>query len=206
MANLDVSKIFKQFFQKGTRTLPEAIPEGIYEILEYEGTLELADLKGQTAIFRKRLRVKFLQDDVVAFHDHVWGDGRSLAAYICWPGVFADLYREGDRWNVLISLRQTKRQGSIQDYYIERFIKRGFTQAEEWWQLEMYHPIHSLKFSILFPKGRSCWQAVLLEKSTGQTSVFEPGQFTNLAGGRQRLTWETQSARRFETYTIKWRW
>ena len=100
--------------------------DGIYEILEYESTLELLDSKGQTAIFSKRLRVKFLQDHVIAFQDHAWGDGDNLGHYTCSPGVIVDRYRDGDRWNILISLRETKNTGDVQEFYIRRAIKRGF--------------------------------------------------------------------------------
>lgn len=80
----------------------------MYEILEYESTLELCDTKGSTAIFQKRQRVKFLQNNIIAFEDYVWGDGEIMADYKCSPGVVADRYQEGDRWNILISLRETK--------------------------------------------------------------------------------------------------
>ncbi len=204
MGNLDLSKFVLKFLRENSRAAN--LPLGLYEIWDYEGTLDLADPSGQTAIFRKHLRVKFLEDEIVAICDHVWGDGKALSAYICYPGVLADIYREGDRWSVLISLRQAKQSGSFQDYQIERLIEDGFTHSEEWWQMEMYHPVRRLQFSILFPHSRSCEQATIVEKESGKTTVFEPGQFTRESDGRQRLTFETHSARRFETYTIKWRW
>ena len=57
------------------------LPAGsdLYEILDYESTLELCDTKGATARFQKRQRVKFLQNNIIAFEDYVWGDGDVLA-------------------------------------------------------------------------------------------------------------------------------
>src|SRR5688572_2503878 len=78
----------------------------IYEILDYEASVELLDLGGEKAIFRKRQKVKFLQNNIIAFEDYAWGDGDVLAAYTCSPGVVVDKYQEGDRWNILISLRE----------------------------------------------------------------------------------------------------
>jgi hypothetical protein len=49
------------------------------EILEYDSTLELLDVKSETAIFRKLQRVKFLQDNIIAFQDYAWGDGDIFA-------------------------------------------------------------------------------------------------------------------------------
>ena len=46
-------------------------PQGMYEILSYDSTLELCDAQGKLAVFRKQQRVKFLQDNVLAFPDWV---------------------------------------------------------------------------------------------------------------------------------------
>jgi hypothetical protein len=55
--------------------------EGLYEILDYDSTLELLDPQGQTAIVKKRQQVKFNQDHIIAFQDYAWGDGDCLADY-----------------------------------------------------------------------------------------------------------------------------
>ena len=48
-----------------------------------------------------------------------------------------DRYRDGDRWNILISLRETRSRGDIEDFYIERTARNGFTKREEWRQAEI---------------------------------------------------------------------
>jgi hypothetical protein len=180
--------------------------EGIYEILEYDCTLELIDPKGDLALLKKRQRVRFLQDNVIAFQDLVWGEGRVLVDYDCSPGTPVDRYQNGDRWNVLISLRETKSSGDIEEFFIQRRIKRGFTQKEEWWQTEMQHQTRWLRHCIIFPKKRRCQRAVLVEKTKNRTTVFSAEHFADLPDGRQILTWENKKPRRFETYTIQWRW
>src|ERR1700752_2585592 len=112
---------------------------GMYEILDYDSTLDLVDPKGKTAIFKRRQRVKFLQDHILAFQDYAWGDGEIFGDYKCSPGVIVDRYREGNQWNILISLRETKSAGEVIDFYTERTIKEGFTKDEEWWQVEIRH-------------------------------------------------------------------
>lgn len=180
--------------------------EGMYEILEFDSTLELVDPKGETAIFKRRQRVKFLQDNVIAFQDCAWGDGEIFADYKCSPGIEVDRYQEGDRWNVLISLRETKSAGDVEDFYIERTIKNGFTHDEEWRQTEIRHRTKHLRMVIIFPKERRCRRAVLVERSRNRTTVLDHRHFTDLPDGRQVLTWETRNPRRFEVFTIKWRW
>jgi hypothetical protein len=192
------------------RTLRQLISrerhEGMYEILEYDSTLELLDPKGRTAIFKRRQRVKFLQDNVIAYQDRAWGDGEILAEYKCSPGVEVDRYQEGDRWNVLISLRETKSAGDIEDFYIERTVRNGFTKDEEWRQTEIRHRTRQLKLAVIFPKERWCQRAVLIQRNRNRTTVLDQEHFTTLPDSRQVLTWEITKPRRFEIYTIKWRW
>jgi hypothetical protein len=197
-----VLEIYRNFRQ----LLRRYFPSGLYEMLEYDSTLELVDPKGETALFKKRQRVRFLQDNVIAFQDYAWGDGNVLEGYRCSPGAKVDQYKEADRWNVLISLRETKSRGDVEDFYIERKIKGGFTKKEEWWQIQMRYQTRFLQVSIVFPKKRHCKRAVLVERNRNRTSPMVPAAFSELPDGRQVLTWGRKSPRRFETYTIKWRW
>ena len=180
--------------------------EGMYEILEYDSTLDLVDAKGENAIFKRRERVKFLQDNVIAFQDRAWGDGEIFADYRCSPGIEVDRYQEGDRWNVLISLRETKSAGDVEDFYIERTVRRGFTKDEEWRQTEIRHRTRHLKLSVMFPEQRRCRRAVLIERNRNRTTVLDQGHFIDFPDGRQVLSWEIRNPRRFEIYTLKWRW
>lgn len=181
-------------------------PEGLYEILEYETQLELLDAHGRTAHLSKHQRVKFLQDNVIAFQDYAWGEGNVLAAYNSKPGFVADRYREGERWNILISLRESKQRGEVEDFYIERKLLNTFTRKEEWWQIEMQHRTRRAKLEVVFPKKRHCKQATIVERNQNRTIVLAAENFRLFADGRQLLTWETLEPRRFETYTVKWSW
>lgn len=180
-------------------------PEGLCEFLEYEFKLELLDVEGRSAQLTKRERVKFLQDNVIAFQDYAWGDGNVLADYTCAPGFVVDRYREGQRWNILISLRETKHRGDIQDFYIQSKPKNALMGREEWCQIET-HRTRSVKLFVIFPKKRHCLQAVVIERMRERTSPLNSRNFTLLPDGRQLLTWENIEPRRFETYTLKWTW
>ena len=186
------------------RWLKRQTHDGMYDILDYDATLELVDPKGKTAIFKRRQRVKFLQDHIIAFQDYAWGEGDIFEDYQVSPGQIVDRYQEGDQWNILISLRQTKSAGEIIDVFTERTIKRGFTKAKEWWQVEVRHHTRHFKLAIIFPHQRPCRQAMLRHRH--RQTTFEPKHFTALPDGRQVLTWETNSLKRFETYNLTWRW
>lgn len=181
-------------------------PEGLVEVLEYETTLELLDVQGRTARLTKHERVKFLQDYAIAFQDYAWGEGNVLAEYRCTPGFEADRYLEGNRWNILISLRETKYRGDVQDFRIERKLINTFTKEEEWWQIEMQHRTRCAKLSLIFPQKRHCTRAVVVERTRDRTTPLGEQNLTLLPDGRQLLHWENIEPRRFETYTLKWRW
>jgi hypothetical protein len=193
---LDLFRTLRQFLRHERH-------EGLYDILTYDATLELMDPKGETAVFSRHQKVKFLQDNVIAFQDYAWGDGEIFAEYQCSPGVVVDRYQEGDQWNMLISLRETKSAGDIQDFHTTRTIKVGFTQAEEWWQTEIRHRTRWFRLDIMFPKERHPRRAVLAQRSRNRTEVLGRDCFAELPRGRQILTWETKRPHRFETYTIK---
>ena len=58
---------------------------GMYEVLEYESTLELKDRGGKRAAFKKREKVRCLQDNVIAYQNQAWGDGEILVNCRCTP-------------------------------------------------------------------------------------------------------------------------
>ena len=71
---------------------------GMYEILDYNSTLDIRDVKGEEARITRRETIRFLQDNVVAIYDHVWGDGGLFVEYICQPGIpvdFVDFHEDG---------------------------------------------------------------------------------------------------------------
>ncbi|MSP12836.1 MAG: hypothetical protein EXR62_07750 [Chloroflexi bacterium] len=202
----DLVKILIEVYRTLQQVIRHNLPEGVYEILDFDCTLELKDVKGEVAIFKRWQKVKFLQDDVIAFQDRIWGEGKILADYKCSPGVEADRYQEGDRWNILISLRETKNSGDVENFYIERTVHNGFTKREEWQQSDVLYNTRHIKLSTIFPKHRHCQRAVLVERNRNRTRVLGPEYFSELPDGRQVLVWEMKNPRRFETYTIKWRW
>jgi hypothetical protein len=180
--------------------------EGMYEILDYDATIELLDPKGERAVFHKRQRVKFLQDHILIFQDYAWGEGNLFATYRCSPGVVVDRYQEGDRWNVLISLRSSKSRGDIEEFTIERKVKGGFTKDDEWRQVEIRHRTRRLRLAVVFPKTRPCRQAQLIQRSRHRALPLGPEHFHALPDGRQRLAWEAKNVQPLEIYTLRWRW
>lgn len=179
---------------------------GMYEVLDYEAQLELLDTKGHTAIYTKRQQVRFLQDNVFAYQDKAWGDGDIFAAYQCSPGVKVDSYREGHRYNILISLRETKQRDDEVTFHIRRKIRDGFKRAVEEFQTDIDHRTRQLALSVVFPKQRLPTEVALIEQNTSRTTILDSSQHLVLPDGRHKYIWKTQAARLYEAYILRWKW
>ena len=62
---------------------------------------KLKDKDGKQALVRKRQKVRYLQNNIIAYQDQAWGDGQILINYRCSPGVEADRYQTGQNFHVL---------------------------------------------------------------------------------------------------------
>jgi hypothetical protein len=74
LLGIDVLELLAALFRLVQRIIPIEAQPGIYEVLERDIRLELRDTKGKEAIFFKRQRVRFLQDNIIAWEDKAWGD------------------------------------------------------------------------------------------------------------------------------------
>lgn len=204
--NADVLALIGELWRLGRRVLSLTVHEGMYEVLDSETCLELLDTKGTKAILHKRQRVRFLQDNIIAYQDQAWGDGNIFAAYHCSPGVPVDQYRDGHRYRILISLRQTKNRGDTEEFHIERTITEGFTQPIEDFQIEVDHKTQQLAFSVIFPRKRLPRQVWLVEQNTTRTTPLGTDSMQTLPDGRKQALWKTDKPRVFEAYILRWEW
>jgi hypothetical protein len=216
-----LARVARQFFSWGdlgglefltgwTRGLGQALRRGLgsvsYEVMEYDSTLELKDPKGEVAIYRKRQKVRFLVDDVVAFRDVFWGEGNLASSYRCRPGKAVDFYREGSKHYVLISLREAKHLGDIVEFNIEREVRGGFVLRDEWREVEINDPTAKLRLVLIFPEARQCIGAWVVEKQGDRATPLDRDHFSHLPDGRQVLCWEKSAPRLHELYRLRWEW
>ncbi len=179
---------------------------GLYKVQNHHSTLELKDGRGLTAIFSKRQTVEFLQDAVVAIEDQAWGDGDLFAKYHCTPGVVVDRYKEGYRWKILISLRETKYKGDIEHIAIDRIVKNGFTNNPGNFQTQIDHPTKSLSISVIFPRTGLPRKVTLIEQDARRSKVLDGTYAIALSGGRVEYRYHEKHPRMYEGYIMKWEW
>jgi len=132
-------------------------------VLDYESTLELKDRQGEKATFKKREGVRYLQDNVVAYQDQAWGHGEILLNYRPTPGTPVDRYRSGYKTYILISRREVKDKGDVDEFNIEWSIRQGFLRRAEQWETHVTHPTKRLKVDLFLPRSKSPPQPVLVE-------------------------------------------
>jgi hypothetical protein len=192
-----------KLWRKITRSLAE---EGMYEVLEYEGTLELLDPRGETAQFQKRERVRYLQNETIAYQDQAWGDGKILLDYQCSPGTPVDRYRPGQKTYVLISLRDVKRRGDVDEFHIQWRLRDAFLRSRELLETEVSHRTRKLRVQLIFPAGRPPQRIVLREGRRPTAQPLPPEALLRLPDGRWRVLWEKAKPRLHERYTLQWDW
>lgn len=178
--------------------------QGLYEVLDYNAELELLDGEGQYAVFTKQMHVRYLQDHIIAYQDMAWGDGDIFAEYRCSPGIAVDRYKEGNRYRVLISLRESKHRGDEDHITIERHIKGGFTRRTEYFQNIVNHRMKKMTISVIFPPDRHPGQLTIVEHQRSQSTGLKPEHFHHLPDGRLRVSWATKYPRRDEIYSLRW--
>src|SRR5262249_11240342 len=129
-----------------------------------------------------------------------------FADYKCSPGVSVDRYRDGYRYRILISLRETKKRGDIEEFHIDRTIQNGFTKRVEEFGIDIDHARKKLSLSVVFPHKRVPKRVALRERNTTRSTPLSPQYLQMLPDGRQQVTWSTDKPRLFEAYTLHWEW
>jgi hypothetical protein len=190
----------------GRQVIGGLATEGTYEVLDYSIRLELKDREGQRALVHKQERVKYLQNNIIAFQDQAWGDGKILQNYKCTPGMPVDKYRSGYKTHILISLRDVKNRGDIDEFNIRWGISQGYLSPTGFWGTDVDHQTDIVRIKVVFPKSRPPIKASVFEKNLKRVNTLGNDSFSYLPDGRCLLSWEKPKPRRYEQYILRWEW
>ena len=199
-------EIIGQLWKIGRKIIRGLASEGVYEVLDYECTIELLDKEGTTAKIHKRERIKYLQDYITSFQDQVWGNGDFLLNYKCSPGVPVDQYELGHNTYKLISLREFRNKGEVDEFNIEWKMKNGFLKSTEFWGTAISHRTKNITIKVVFPIDRSPLHVSIFEKNIQRTHLLANDMLQKLPDGRRAIVWENPSPRLYEEYFIRWEW
>lgn len=199
-------EVFVGAWKFASKILRGMADEGMYEVLEYESTLELQDIKGERAIFRKRKKVRYLQNNIIAYQDYGWGDGEQFQGYRAHPGIPVDRYKIGYKTYILLSLREVKNRGDIDEFHIQWKINNGFLKPDGFWETDIGSRTKSVKMNLIFPKGRPPGNIRLVETNIQRTTVLGQDSIRQLPDGKWQVAWETDRPRLYEHYVLRWDW
>lgn len=181
--------------------LPEGVLISPYEILDYDATLTLHDPQGMKATFQRKQSVRFLQDGVGAILDHAWGDGVVVTSYENSAGRVVGTLRDEGRRHLVVQLPRPMRKGETLTFAVTRTVMEGFRQAEEWWEVDLDHPVRQMRHRVVFPKARPCLRA-----SGHWNEHVAPLSIVQLADGRTMVECAPAQPRAHTPYTIRWTW
>ena len=198
--------LLSDFYSWGKSTIQRLTKPGMYEVLNYETTLEILDNKGIDAILTKTEEVKFLQNNIIAFQDQAWGAGKILIDYQCSPGIPVDFYQFAHKTYIVISLRNVMKKGDTTKFDINWNIKKGFGKPNGFWSTDINHFTKKLKVNVIFPKERPPLKLMTVESNRQLTKELPKDVITQLPDKRWQVTWEKQNPRLYEHYILKWEW
>ena len=178
----------------------------IFEVLDYESTLEILNKTGTKASFTKRKKVRYLQDDIIAFQDYAWGDGEILLNYRTNRGVPVDRYRSGFKTYVLLSLREVRNRSDIDEFHIQWDIRQGFLTEDGYWSTDVSQPSRQIKINVIFPESRPPLRLSLEETNRRKTHMLGRDAQQQLPDGRWLVSWETNQPKLYEVYVLRWIW
>ena len=178
--------------------------EGIYEVLEYEMDLILHDAKGKNATYKKRQKVRYLQNSVIAYYDQAWGDGKILLDFKCSPGKPADQYRLGHKTIILVSLRKINARGDRDEFNIEWKMENNFLKNTDEWTTSIDHKTKHLKLNVIFPSTRPPQNLFVIEVNRQRYQKID--NLKKMPNGDWKVTWEKKRPRLYEDYIIRWDW
>lgn len=199
-------EILTDIWKHSRKLLNGMTSEGIYEVMNYEMQLVLHDTKGKNATYRKQQEVRYLQNNVIAYHDQAWGDGKILKAFRCSPGKSVDRYRLGHRTLTLISLRKIRNRGDKENIIIEWDMKSTFTRKVEEWTTSVSHRTKKLKINVIFPLNRPPLKMSMVEVNRGIETSLGQDHLTQLPDGRWQVSWKMNKPHLYEDYTMRWEW
>jgi hypothetical protein len=192
-------KLFREIIRKYSK-------RGMYEVLEFQTKLTIHDPKGKSATLAKYEKVRFLQDNIIAYQDQAWGDGRILQNYRCSPGVPADFYRTGYKTYVLISLRTIKNKGDVTEFSFQWNMKDCFLKPTGFWSTDICHSTNHVKIQVVFPKSRPPQKVEVVEKNRRRTKVLGVDCIQQLPNEKWLLSWEKSLPTLYEQFILKWNW
>ena len=198
--------ILTDLYSWGKSSIQKLRKPGMYEVLDYESTLEIMDPRGMVAKFQKSERVRFLQDNVIAIQDQVWGFNKNIFDYKCSPGEPVDYYESGHKTLVVISLREIRSRNDEVDLNMQWYLKGDPIGKTGVWETYINQYTHRITMSIIFPSERPPIRIWVNEGNKKRIIELGKKALSQLPDKQWQLTWDKKNPVMYETYSLTWEW
>jgi hypothetical protein len=168
-----------------------------YETISFHGRLEILDKEGRVAIFRRRQRIRFLEDGVAEFIDRVWGDGVLFAGYEARSMSLVEAIPTRKGYAVLLGLPRAFARGETFDVVTERRIVGAFIDHQAYWDSAMAAPTGSLTIEVRAPAGRSLARPEIVAPARGRMDLRQR---------RRSLKFQVKQPALQIPYKLEWSW
>ena len=174
-----------------------------YENRLIDLTLDIRDKQGRVAVLAKHQQITTRARDVV-IRDLAWGDGELLARYSAAGVKRLGVRTEGARRAIMLAPTKETAPSSVLALRTSRFIRGGFTEREEYFDMLVERPTALLRLKVLFPKSRPPKNARLVRE--GPDEAVRPLAVRYSAKGRAAVSWHTGAPVQYRTYSFRWSW
>jgi len=198
--------ILGDLYSWGKSMIQKLAKPDVYEVLYYESTLEILDPKGREGKFSKIEKVKFLQNNVIAIQDQIWGVEKNIVEYKCSPGIPVDFYQSGHKTFVIISLREVKSKNDMEEFHIQWNLKGKVIGYYGFWETYIDRFTKQMSQKVIFPENRPPIRLWMMEGMQKKTIEMDKNKMVQLPDKRWQVVWDKKTPRLFETYTLKWKW
>jgi hypothetical protein len=168
-----------------------------FETIKFSGRVEILDREGRVARFRRRQRIRFLEDGVSVFFDRIWGEGVLLAGYQTSSLRIIDAIPSRKGYVIALALPRPFSRGEVLDIETERRIVGAFVYDWGYWDSAMAVPTELLAIDVRTPAGLNMRRPDIVAPAHGQMDA---------TASHRHLTFRVSKPALDIPYKLRWNW
>lgn len=168
-----------------------------FETIKFSGRVEIIDHRGRVARFRRRQRIRFLEDGVTVFFDRIWGEGVILAGYNAGQMKMIEAIPTRKGYVIALALPRAFNRGEQFDIETERRIVGAFIYDWGYWDSAMGAPTDLLTIDVRTPVGMDMRHPDIIAPARGDMDA---------SASRRHLTFRVNKPALDIPYKLRWDW
>jgi hypothetical protein len=179
-----------------------------YETIKFSGRLKFLDETRSVAIFTRRQRVRFLEDDVSVLFDRIWGNGLLLGRYSAPTVRLMEPIKTAKGYVLPLGLPKRFRKGEVFDLVTHRRIVSAFTDDYGYWETLMSKPTELIQISVVTAVPAAFDKAEIVAPPRGDFDLAQGANSLKMRvtrpalNGPYRLAWAWKEESRAASPTL----